>query len=98
MPPLCERWSQSGRPYENYLAPPLSIMRRDWHCSWRAAKHLLPATHGEIRDGIKVRAQHFGVLEELVSESVEPVQRDEQVGGGHPFLGEKKEEKKRPLR
>lgn len=65
-------------------------MRRDWHSSWHTTKHLLPATHGEIRDGIKVRAQHFGVLEELVSESVEPVQRDEQVGGGHPFLGKKK--------
>lgn len=68
-------------------------MRRDWHSSWHTTKRLLPATHGEIRDGIKVRAQHFGVLEELVSESVEPVQRDEQVGGGHPFLGKKKKKK-----
>lgn len=73
-------------------------MLRDWRSSSHDTKCLLPATHGEIRDGIKVRAQHFGVLEELVSESVEPVQRDEQVGGGHPFLEKKKrKKKKRPL-
>lgn len=49
-------------------------------------KRFLPATHGEIRDGVEVGAQHFSVLEELVSESVESVQRDEQVSGCHPFL------------
>lgn len=51
---------------------------------------LLPASNGEIGDGVEVRAQHFGVLEELVSEGVEPVQGDEQVSGRHPFLEKKK--------
>lgn len=50
---------------------------------------LLPATHREVRDGIEVRAQHLCVLEELISKGVEPVQRDEQVRGRHPFLEEK---------
>lgn len=47
---------------------------------------LLPAAHREIGDGVEVRLQHFGVLEELVSEGVKSVQRDEQVSGCHPFL------------
>lgn len=47
---------------------------------------LLPAAHGEIGDAVEVRAQHFGVLEELVPEGVEPVQGDEQVSCCHPFL------------
>lgn len=49
-----------------------------------------PATHGEIRDGVIVRAQHFSILEELVSKGVKPVQRNEQVSGCHPFLEKKK--------
>lgn len=54
---------------------------------------LLPATHREIRDGIEVRAQHFSVLEKLISKGVKPVQRDEQVSGCHPFLEKKKKRK-----
>lgn len=47
---------------------------------------MLPGAYGEIGDGVEVGSQHLGVLEELVSESVEPVQRDQQVGGCHPLL------------
>lgn len=62
-----------------------------WHCpGGHISRCLLPATHREIRDGIEVRAQHFSVLEELVSKGVKPVQRDEQVGGCHPFLEKEK--------
>lgn len=49
-------------------------------------KSLLPATHREIGDGIEVRAQHFSILEELISKGVKPVQGDEQVSSCHPFL------------
>lgn len=60
-----------------------------WH---RIFWCLLPATHREIRDGIEVRAQHFRILEKLISKGVKPVQRDEQVSGCHPFLEKKKKE------
>lgn len=60
-----------------------------WLCSLFC--RLLPATHREVRDGIEVRAQHFSVLEELISKGVKPVQRDEQVSGSHPFLEEKQD-------
>jgi len=45
-----------------------------------------PATNREVGDGIVVRLQHLGVLEDVISECVEPVQGDEQVGDGHPLL------------
>lgn len=47
---------------------------------------LSPSAHREIGDGVEVGAQHFGILEELVSEGVEPVQGDEEVSCCHPFL------------
>lgn len=58
--------------------------------NWKPASVFLPAAHREVRDGVKVGAQHLGLFEQLVSESVESVQRDEQVGGGHPFLKERR--------
>lgn len=62
------------------------------HCpGWHIFRYLLPATHREIRDGIEVRAQHFSVLEELVSKGVKPVQGDEQVSGCHPVLEKKRQ-------
>lgn len=47
---------------------------------------LLPAAHWKIGDGVEVGTQHFGILEELVPEGVEPVQGDEEVSCCHPFL------------
>lgn len=51
---------------------------------------LLPASHRKIGDGVEVGAQHFGILEELVSEGVEPVQGDEEISCCHPFLEKRK--------
>lgn len=61
----------------------------EFNVNWEPASVFLPAAHREVRDGVEVGAQHLGVFEQLVSESVESVQRDEQVGGGHPFLKER---------
>ena len=52
---------------------------------------VLPGAYGEIGDGVEVGSQHLGVLEELISECVEPVQRDEQVSGCHPLLKDETE-------
>jgi len=45
-----------------------------------------PAPHGEIRYGIKIRAKHFSIFEELISKSVQSVQRDENICSRHPVL------------
>lgn len=45
-----------------------------------------PATHGEVGDGVVVRLQHLGVLEDVIPKCVEPVQGDKQVSDGHPLL------------
>lgn len=45
-----------------------------------------PSPHGEVRDGVVVGLEHLGVVEDLVPERVEPVQRNSDVGGRHPVL------------
>lgn len=45
-----------------------------------------PSPHGEVGDGVVVGLEHLGVIEDLVPEGVEPVQRHSDVGGRHPVL------------
>lgn len=46
----------------------------------------LPSSHGEVRDGVVVGLEDLGVVEDLVSERVEPVQGHSDVRGRHPVL------------
>lgn len=46
----------------------------------------LPSTHSKVRDGIVVGLQDLGVVENFVSERVQPVQGHSDVGGRHPLL------------
>lgn len=46
----------------------------------------LPSPHSEVRDGVVVGLEDLGVVENLVSERVEPVQGHSDVGGRHPVL------------
>lgn len=55
-------------------------------CLFSPFPNALPAADREVRDGVIVGLQHLGILEDIVSERVEPVQRDEEVGAGHPLL------------
>ena len=48
-----------------------------------------PRSDGEVRDCIEIRSQHLLIAEHLVAESVQSVQRDAYVGGGHPLLQHK---------
>lgn len=45
-----------------------------------------PSPHGEVGDGVVVGLEHLGVIEDLVSKRVEPVQGHSDVGGRHPVL------------
>lgn len=45
-----------------------------------------PSTHSEIRDGVIVGFQNFGIAKDFVAERVESVQRDAYVRGGDPLL------------
>lgn len=47
----------------------------------------LPATHREVRHSVVVRLEHSGVLEDVISKCVEPVQRDQEISAGDPLLG-----------
>lgn len=47
----------------------------------------LPAAHREVRHSVVVRLEHPGVLENVVSKCVEPVQRDQDLSAGDPLLG-----------
>lgn len=75
-----------------------SIMMFSWNrgtkrSSWLTSEKVscsLPASHRKIGDGVEVGAQHFGILEELVPEGVEPVQGDEEIRCRHPFLEQRK--------
>lgn len=45
-----------------------------------------PGADGEVDDAVVVRLEHLVVVEHLVSESVQSVQRDTDICGRHPFL------------
>ena len=47
---------------------------------------LASAADGDIADGVEVRPQDDGIAEHFVAESVEAVERDENVRGRDPFL------------
>lgn len=47
----------------------------------------LPAAHREVRHSVVVRLEHPGVLENVISKCVEPVQRDQDLSAGDPLLG-----------
>lgn len=49
----------------------------------------LPATHREVRHSVVVRLEHSGVLEDVIPKCVEPIQRDQEISAGNPFLGKK---------
>lgn len=49
----------------------------------------LPATHREVRHSIVVRLEHSGVPEDVIPKCVEPIQRDQEISAGDPFLGKK---------
>lgn len=51
-----------------------------------ASADFSPSPHGEVGDGVVVGLEHLGVVEDLVPERVEPVQRHSDVGGRHPVL------------
>lgn len=46
----------------------------------------LPSSHGEVRDGVVVGLEDLGIVENFVSERVEPVQGHSDVCGRHPVL------------
>ena len=46
----------------------------------------LPSSHSKVRDGVIVGFEDLGIVENLVSERVEPVQGHFDVSGGHPVL------------
>ena len=46
----------------------------------------LPSSHGEVGDGVVVGLEDLGVVEDLVSKRVEPVQGHPDIRGRYPFL------------
>lgn len=48
----------------------------------------LPSSHSEVGDGVVVGLEDLGVVKNLVSERVEPVQGHSDVSGRHPVLQE----------
>lgn len=48
----------------------------------------LPSSNSKVRDGVVVGLEDLGVVENLVTERVEPVQGHSDVRGRHPVLQE----------
>ena len=46
----------------------------------------VPAADGEVWDGVEVRAKHVGVTEHFISERVDSIENDTDIGCRHPFL------------
>jgi len=47
---------------------------------------LAPAAHSDARNGVVIGLEHLRVVEHLVAERVQAIQRDADVGGGHPLV------------
>ena len=49
-------------------------------------KKFVPCSNGKLRNGVEVGPQHLRIAEHFVTESVEAVECDPDVGGCDPFL------------
>lgn len=49
----------------------------------------LPSTDGQVGNGIVVRLEHFGILEDFVAESVDSIEGDSDGDSFHPILSTK---------
>ena len=57
---------------------------------WGRHESKLPSTNSKVRDGVKIRFEHFGVTKDFVTECVQSIQSDSDVSCGDKFLGIKK--------
>lgn len=83
------RRSQGSGPHSDMAGPDRRAeLRRRTRLKNRTCSEseALPSSHREVRDGVVVGLEDLGVIEDLVSECVEPVQGHSDVGGRHPVL------------
>lgn len=57
-----------------------------WADEHEVSADVSPSPHGEVGDGVVVGLEHLGIVEDLVPERVESVQRHSDVCCRHPVL------------
>ena len=51
----------------------------------------LPATNSKIRNGVKVRLEHFGITKDFVTKGVQTIQSDPDVSGSYKILSQEQQ-------